>query len=86
MDEWFTEGNTLLILKSEETHLPNKYRPITCLPTTYKLLTGIITDAVYDHLTQQGASEAEQTGCKRGCDGTIDHLLLNKTKLENCKH
>ena len=31
------------------------------------------------------ASEAEQRGCKIGCLGTIDHLLLNKTILKNCK-
>ena len=65
VDEWFTEGNTLLIPKSEETHLPNNYRPIICLPPTYKLLTGIITDATYNHLTQQGAIKAEHKGCKR---------------------
>jgi len=66
------------------THLPNKYRPITCLPATFKLWTGVITDAIYDHLTQ-GAFEVEQKGCKRGCYGTTDHLLWNKTILENCK-
>ena len=76
---------TLLIPKSEETHRPNKYRPITCLPTTYKLLTGKITDALLEHLTQQGTLEAEQEGCKKGCYGRIDHLLLNKSILKNCK-
>ena len=79
------EGNTFLIpkirRKSTSSQIPTK----TCLPTTYKLLTGIIIGMMYHHLTQQEGLEAEQKGCKRGCYGTIDHLLLNKARLENCK-
>ena len=40
---WLSEGLTTLLPKSAETHLPNKYRPICCLPTTYKLLTAIVS-------------------------------------------
>ena len=34
--EWLTTGLTNLHPKTQETHLPNKYRPICCLSTTYK--------------------------------------------------
>ena len=36
---WLTNGTTILLPKTEETKLPKNYRPITCLPTTYKILT-----------------------------------------------
>ena len=42
--EWLTEGTTYLLPKSEATIHPKKYRPLTCLSTTYKLLTSILTD------------------------------------------
>ena len=83
--EWLTIGNTNLLPKSNETQLPNKYRPICCLSTTYKWLTGIIADAIYEHLDNGKYLEQEQKGCIRNKLGTKDQLLINKTILEDCK-
>jgi hypothetical protein len=41
--EWLTPGVTFLIPKNENTDNPKNYRPMTCLPTIYKLLTSIIS-------------------------------------------
>ena len=83
--EWLTRGRTSLIPKSTETQKPNKYRPITCLSTTYKLLTGLIADAIYSHLDFGNYLEEEQKGCIRKRLGTKDQLLINKTILEDAK-
>ena len=83
--KWFTTGMTTLIPKTQETHLPNKYRPICCLSTTYKLLTGLIADDIYDHLEKNLFLENQQTGCRRKCLGTKDQLLINKSILEDCR-
>ena len=48
--EWLTTGTTSLLPKSKETTKPYKYRQICCLPMTYILLAGIVTDSIYDHL------------------------------------
>ena len=48
--DWLTTGQTKLLPKSQETERPNKYRPICCLSNTYKLLTGLIADAIYCQL------------------------------------
>ena len=41
--EWLTTGRTVLIMKDpEKGTVPSNYRPITCLPTTWKLLSGVI--------------------------------------------
>ena len=82
---WLTHGTTSLLPKSEDTQLANKYRPICCLNTTYKLLTGIIADSIYCHLEKGDFLEEEQKGCIRDRLGTKDQLLINKTILEDCK-
>jgi hypothetical protein len=41
--EWLTAGITFLIPKNKNAEHPNNYRPVTCLPTTYKLLTSIMS-------------------------------------------
>ena len=76
--KWLTTGNTSLLPKSKETSLPNKYRPICCLPTTYKLLTGVIADAVYQHLDSEQYLEDEQKGCRKRRQGT-KHSSLSIT-------
>ena len=82
---WLTHGSTKLLPKSKETQKANKYRPICCLSTTYKLLTGIIADSIYDHLNRGNFLEEEQKGCIRDRLGTKDQLLINKTILEDCR-
>ena len=41
--ELLTAGVTFLIPKNENTENPNNYRPVTCLPTMYKLITSVIS-------------------------------------------
>ena len=43
MLEWLTAEVTFLVPKIENTENPKNYRPVTCLPTIYKLLTSIIS-------------------------------------------
>lgn len=61
------------------------YRPITCLPTYYKLLTMIYIDLVYDHVMDNGILPLEQKGVKRKARGCKDHLLLDKALMEDAK-
>lgn len=37
--EWVTEGIIYLLLKTGETDDSKNYSPVTCLSTTYKLIT-----------------------------------------------
>ena len=83
---WMTEGRTTLIMKDEKKGpIPSNYRPITCLPTLWKLMTSIISDSIYQHLDEQGLMPKEQKGCSRGSRGTKDQLLIDKTILRNAK-
>ena len=50
---WPVEEATNLLPKKEETWIPKNYRPITCLPTTFKILTSVITDRLCSHLEKK---------------------------------
>ena len=76
---WMTRGKTVLIQKDKNKGtIASNYRPITCLPIMWKIMTGICADYMYEHLEACGALPDEQKGCKRNVMGTKDHLLLDK--------
>ena len=85
MPEWLTDGLTILLPKTEETKTTQNYRPITCLPTMYKVLTSILVDRTYTFLSEHQLLPSEQKGCKRESYGCKDQLLVNKMVLEDCK-
>ena len=62
---------------------PNNYRPITCLPMMWKILTAQIREKIYYSLTSRGLFPDEQKGCRKESRGTaellyIDQHILNK--------
>ena len=83
--DWLVEGATNLLPKKEETWIPKNYRPIVCLPTTFKILTSVITDRLYTHLDKEAIMTPEQRGGKKDCYGCRDQLMINNAFLENCK-
>ena len=77
---------TILLLKgkSKENEVSN-YRPITCLPLMWKLITGIVADEIYNHLEENDLLPEEQKGCRRNSRGTKDQLLIDKAVMKNCR-
>jgi hypothetical protein len=83
---WLTSGTTYLLpKKAEGTNNPKNYRPITCLPTTYKLLTSILSEHVDRHLTGNNIMAEEQKGCTRGSYGCKEQLLVNQMILDDAR-
>jgi hypothetical protein len=60
--EWLMAGITFLIPKNENTEHPNNYRPVICLPTTYKLLTSILSRYVQQYMDGENLIPKEQKG------------------------
>ena len=86
IEHWMTTGKTTLLMKSKEKGaVPSNYRPITCLSTTFKLMTAIIAEAIQDHLERNGLIPEEQKGNRRKSRGTKDQLLIDKMILRNAK-
>ena len=51
LPKWMVTGKTLLCIKEiQKGNLVLNFRPITCLPLIWKLLTGILAEELYEHL------------------------------------
>ena len=86
LPEWLTHGCTVLCQKDpSKGNSVENYRPVTCLPMMWKLLTRIIADEMYVYLEEEGMLPDEQKGCKRKSRGTKDQLLIDKTILKDCR-
>ena len=83
--EWISQGCTGLIMKNKniEPKVVTNYRPTNCLSPTWKLLTSIISNAIYDHLSDKGLIPWEHKGCKRKSRGMKDQLLIDKMIMKH---
>ena len=61
------------------------YRPITCLPLVWKLLTGLIAGEVYGFLDTNFLLPQEQKGCRKKSRGTNDLLFIDKMIMREVK-
>ena len=61
------------------------FRPITCLPLMWKLITGIASKDIYCFMESKNLLPKKQKGCRRKSRGTKDQLLINKTILKDCR-
>lgn len=61
---YFTKGLTHMIPKKGDLTQPKNYRPITCLPSAYKIMTSIIRQKIYSHIKSNNILAWEQNGCK----------------------
>ena len=62
--DWVTKGKTLLIQKDPiKGTAPNNYRPITCLPIMWKILTAQIGEEIYYSITSRRLFPDKQRGC-----------------------
>jgi len=83
--ECLTAGVTFLIPKNDNTENPKNYRPVTCLPTIYKLITSIINRHVQKYMDDENLMPKEQKGCCGGSKGCKDQLLISKAILQKYK-
>ena len=83
LPDWFTTAQTYLLPKNKDTENPKNYRPIAYLSTSYKVLTSILTERSYTHITRNDILPEEQRGCVKNSYGCkeLDHSLkLNEVQ------
>ena len=74
---WLNRGRTSLLQKDKSKgNVASNYRPITCLPLMWKLLTGVIADQIYAHFDQEKLLPEEMKGCRKGSRGTMIYFIL----------
>jgi len=86
-DSWLLQGKTNLIPKNPKRGaIPSNFRPITCLPTLWKLFSFLVSKLIYKHLDETNLLPPEQKGCRKKSRGTKDHLLVDKLVMDMAKH
>ncbi|XP_047501775.1 uncharacterized protein LOC125047544 [Penaeus chinensis] len=85
LPDWFTTGVTFLLTIGKNTKDPKNYRPITCLPTMYKVVTALISERMYAHLLGNDVLPTEQKGGRKATRGCKDQLLVDKAVIEDAK-
>ena len=63
-------------------NVASNYRPITYLPLTWKLLTGVVADQVYAHLDQDKLLPEEVKRCRKSSRGTNDLLYVDRAVIK----
>ena len=83
---WLTRGRASLLQKDKsKENVASNYRPATCLPLMWKLLTGVIADQIYAHLDQEKLLPEEQKGCRKSSRGTNDLLYIDRAVIKEVK-
>ena len=82
---WLIEGRTVMIPKDGCEGKPEQYRPITCLNTAYKLLTGALTVILMQHVESTGILPEEQKALRKGARGCLDALLIDGAVAKEAK-
>ena len=82
-NNWLLEGRTVLIFNGGDRKDQANFRPITCLPTTTKMITLAIHKRMQRYLfgkVESSILEFEQRGVRpsQGCkEAVIENLALN---------
>ena len=83
---WMTLGKTILCQKDPaKGNEVSNFRPISCLPLMWKLMTSILADGMYAYLDVNSLLPSEQKGCKKRSRGTKDQLLIDQMVLRDKK-
>ena len=79
MPMWMTKGRTILMKNGKEKgKATSNYRPITCLPLVWKLLTGVIANVIYGFLDTNLLLPQELKRLRRKSRGMNDLLFNGK--------
>ena len=68
--EWWPSGRTVLLPKTKNLSDEKNYRQITCMNTSYKILTGLVTKHMRQHVLVNEIWDKGQLGAVEGVLGT----------------
>ena len=83
--EWWPSGGTVLFPKTKNLSDEKNYRPITCLNTSYKILTGLVAKYVREHTAVNEMLDEGQLRAVEGALGTVDQLIIDRCIKEEVK-
>ncbi|XP_044745088.1 uncharacterized protein LOC123306951 [Coccinella septempunctata] len=74
-----------MIPKKGDPTQPKNYRPITCLPAVYKILTSTISHKINNHIDNNNIMSPEQNGCRQKARGSKELLIIDNTITKQAK-
>ena len=84
--KWMIVGKTVLCQEDpSKGNAIDNYRPISCLPLIWKLITGTIAESIYNFFDVNIELPVEQKGCRKKSRGTKYQLLIDKMILRDCR-
>ena len=81
---WLPGARTVMIPKCKDPRAKD-HRPITCLNTSYKLITAVINHNLRKTEASQNMLQLDQRGGKPGSMGCTDNLLVDRMVLEDAQ-
>ncbi len=82
---WLVRGKTVLIPKDGCTGRTDQFRPIACLNTSYKLLTGALAATLTEYVIGSGILPAEQKALRKGARGCLVVLTIDAAVTEEAR-
>ena len=82
---WWLIGRTVQIPKTKDLSNEQKYRPITFLNTSYKIMPGLIGKYMREHAIVNSIWDEGLLGAMEGVLGTVDQLIIDKCIMEKVK-
>ena len=78
LQSWLSIGRVVLLYKNGDRNDPGNYRPISCLNTCYKWLTGMLTRWMNRYFTTSGSLPVEQLAMNTGIWGCTQAHTLDR--------
>ena len=85
MPDWMDREKTLLIAKDGCIGNTYQFRPIACLNTSYKLLTGVLAATLSEHVFGSAILPTEQKAFRKVESGCLDVLTIDTAIVEEAK-
>ena len=82
---WWPTGRTVLLPKTKSLEDEKDYRPITCLNTSYKIMTGVVEKYMREHTMENESWDEGQLGAVERVLGTVDQLIIDRCIMEEVK-
>ena len=82
---WWPSGRTVLLPKTKNLEDEKNYRPITCLNTSYKIMTGLVAKYMRNHTMENKIWDEGQLGAVEGVLGTVDQLIIDRCIMDEVK-
>ena len=83
--EWWLSGRTALLPKTKNLSDEKNYRPITCLNTSHKILTGLVAKYMREHTVVNEIWDEEKLGVVEGVLGIVDQLIIDRCIMDEVK-